>query len=489
MISEPLYFKFFLYTLSLYWFGAVSLAAFVKLVRREKTVPLAWMIFLGCIVVDLLVYACLILPYVTWERKDISFNEKYSVFPFPQHRKERLFFKDHFRYFRSSLYKQPTAADATYLSHFDSGRIAVSLSEVIDEIMDGGFSLYKDTLDLNIIDFIAKGKSNYGRWSVKQRFSYLNIFEIVVEDLLVNFHREDPAFSLEDYPFLVALKLNINQGYAALKDSRGVWIKKDEAVDLFRNIMDLNLDPRFQPKNIDLFMRVMIRQWRLYKKINVAGYVNYVWNYYTLPNVNTFVRLKNYDRLLAVFEKSITNSNLPLIRKAIKKSMAISHPLIQFFPKAFFVSRDVYFSLLEKGAIDSDLLYLEGGDDEKKEAGVNNLAVKKGEFSYEVISYGPNSLSLNYKVNSSGYLYFSDGYDRYWQADIDGIKAKVYRANAGFKAVKIPPGKHRVQFRYNPLFFRLSIWCYYLTVIFCLLFLAVKAAGTRNMNISKRASL
>lgn len=54
--------------------------------------------------------------------------------------------------------------------------------------------------------------------------------------------------------------------------------------------------------------------------------------------------------------------------------------------------------------------------------------------------------------NKPGYLYFADGYDKYWRA-----KVAVMRANLSFKAVALASGKHRVVFEYAPTKLRWAV--------------------------------
>jgi uncharacterized membrane protein YfhO len=43
-------------------------------------------------------------------------------------------------------------------------------------------------------------------------------------------------------------------------------------------------------------------------------------------------------------------------------------------------------------------------------------------------------------------------WDRYWSATIDGAATQILRTNLAYQGVFIPPGRHRVSFRYrNPL--------------------------------------
>jgi hypothetical protein len=49
-----------------------------------------------------------------------------------------------------------------------------------------------------------------------------------------------------------------------------------------------------------------------------------------------------------------------------------------------------------------------------------------------------------------GYLVLQDSFDRGWRVDVDGRPAPLLRANALYRAVRLPPGRHVVRFVYRP---------------------------------------
>ena len=54
-------------------------------------------------------------------------------------------------------------------------------------------------------------------------------------------------------------------------------------------------------------------------------------------------------------------------------------------------------------------------------------------------------------TTSAAYLYLADSYFPGWEAFIDGVPTKIYRANYAFRAVHLPPGMERtVLMRYTP---------------------------------------
>ncbi|MBF0480627.1 MAG: hypothetical protein HQK81_14530 [Desulfovibrionaceae bacterium] len=81
---------------------------------------------------------------------------------------------------------------------------------------------------------------------------------------------------------------------------------------------------------------------------------------------------------------------------------------------------------------------------------------------YHVTSFGPNHMSLNASVTSPGFLYYSDGFDRYWRVYVDNVEQAVVKCNLNFKCVYIEAGSHNIVFKYQPKFIIYGIICYFL---------------------------
>ena len=65
-------------------------------------------------------------------------------------------------------------------------------------------------------------------------------------------------------------------------------------------------------------------------------------------------------------------------------------------------------------------------------------------------SFGYNHLTVDTTLEGSepGWLYYADAADGEWTATVDGRPTPISTANLGFKALPLPPGTHRVEFRY-----------------------------------------
>jgi hypothetical protein len=64
--------------------------------------------------------------------------------------------------------------------------------------------------------------------------------------------------------------------------------------------------------------------------------------------------------------------------------------------------------------------------------------------------FGPNRVVVQATVDQPSYLVLDDFYQRGWSARVDGQPARVFIANALFRAVPLEPGAHTVDFRFEP---------------------------------------
>jgi hypothetical protein len=63
---------------------------------------------------------------------------------------------------------------------------------------------------------------------------------------------------------------------------------------------------------------------------------------------------------------------------------------------------------------------------------------------------GPNIVRVTATADQPSYLVLADFYQRGWTAQVDGQPARVFIANALFRAVAIEPGTHTIEFRFEP---------------------------------------
>jgi hypothetical protein len=67
-----------------------------------------------------------------------------------------------------------------------------------------------------------------------------------------------------------------------------------------------------------------------------------------------------------------------------------------------------------------------------------------------VAAYRRNSITLTVDAPRPGLLYASESFFGGWSALVNGASARILPANYAFRAVAVPPGRARIEFRYWP---------------------------------------
>ena len=75
-------------------------------------------------------------------------------------------------------------------------------------------------------------------------------------------------------------------------------------------------------------------------------------------------------------------------------------------------------------------------------------------------------IKLKIQTPNPGYLVLADNYYPGWKATVDGIQTKILNADVCFRAVRVPAGRHAIQFHYEPASFR---WGAYISICSALL--------------------
>ena len=73
----------------------------------------------------------------------------------------------------------------------------------------------------------------------------------------------------------------------------------------------------------------------------------------------------------------------------------------------------------------------------------------------KVLGYSANLIQLATTGQDAGFLVSSDSHHPDWHATIDGQQAPILLTNYAFRGLRVPAGKHRIEMRYEPAYFRL----------------------------------
>jgi hypothetical protein len=68
-----------------------------------------------------------------------------------------------------------------------------------------------------------------------------------------------------------------------------------------------------------------------------------------------------------------------------------------------------------------------------------------------IVSYRNTEVILEADSADGGWVVLNDLWHPWWVAEIDGRAAEILRANVLFRAVAVPPGRHRVRFVFRPI--------------------------------------
>ena len=127
-------------------------------------------------------------------------------------------------------------------------------------------------------------------------------------------------------------------------------------------------------------------------------------------------------------------------------------------PRAYFASRvcradshaDALRQFVSFERADGNAVILEGPEIEE---GVG----RPDPGAARIVEYESARVVCEVDARTSGYLVLLDSYYPGWRAYLEGKEAEILRANYAFRAVRVPEGKHRVEFVYRPRSFHAGL--------------------------------
>lgn len=83
--------------------------------------------------------------------------------------------------------------------------------------------------------------------------------------------------------------------------------------------------------------------------------------------------------------------------------------------------------------------------------------IKGFEGEVDDIKYSPNHVTVRTRQNGDGFLVLLDSYFPGWTVKVDGVEGRILQANHFFRAVKLGPGSHTVEFDFIPEGFKTGL--------------------------------
>lgn len=82
-----------------------------------------------------------------------------------------------------------------------------------------------------------------------------------------------------------------------------------------------------------------------------------------------------------------------------------------------------------------------------------------------VISFNINSVKVKVHNDQPGFLYYSDGFSRYWKVKEGEKYLQVFPANLAFKGVYLTRGEHILEWKFSPDHFKIALYLYTFGII------------------------
>jgi hypothetical protein len=83
----------------------------------------------------------------------------------------------------------------------------------------------------------------------------------------------------------------------------------------------------------------------------------------------------------------------------------------------------------------------------------------------KIVRYDNHVVTIQTSANDHGTLVLADSHYPGWKAYVDGKEMPILRANHFFRAVALSEGAHVVEFKYDPLSFKIGAWISVFTII------------------------
>jgi hypothetical protein len=95
-------------------------------------------------------------------------------------------------------------------------------------------------------------------------------------------------------------------------------------------------------------------------------------------------------------------------------------------------------------------------------------ATRQEKAGVSLTSWRNERIEIKTEAGGPSLVVISQAYYPAWKAYVDGMPAKIWRANYAFQAVQVPAGRHEVQLRYEDRKFLLGLWISSLGLVACL---------------------
>ncbi len=154
------------------------------------------------------------------------------------------------------------------------------------------------------------------------------------------------------------------------------------------------------------------------------------------------------DLLGVKFVLSLYELQSPKLTKVFEEGLTKVYENKDVLPRTFFVKKTIVIPHTQENI---NMLFASNfslrNNATVEEGNSKDISVGKS----NIISYKPNEVTIRTENTGEGFLVLSDTYYPTWHVQIDGVEAKLYRADYALRGVYVPKGNHVVRF-YDTLF-------------------------------------
>ncbi|MFN8454588.1 MAG: YfhO family protein [Anaerolineae bacterium] len=113
-------------------------------------------------------------------------------------------------------------------------------------------------------------------------------------------------------------------------------------------------------------------------------------------------------------------------------------------------------------------------------------APKQSDEPIEFVTYTPNYSKLKAQLSAPGLLIMSDIYYPGWNVYVDGVPIHLYAANLMMRGVPVAAGTHEIEFKYEPMSFRVGV---YISLATLIILVVVSIVDWKKRSANKRQSI
>lgn len=195
-----------------------------------------------------------------------------------------------------------------------------------------------------------------------------------------------------------------------------------------------------------------IADYQNFTGVDEVAPANRRWFTPVMPSFDSpFARLLGlrYVATSAPIETIDPNARAPRVRLVLREAEHYIYELPEPYPRVYVATRvkrvdrrEVFYGGIPDDVDFADTVMLDGAP--------APVSGERGTTRTRLVAYGTTRIVAEVETDRDGYVVLSDPYYPGWRAYVNGERRPLLRGNLIFRAVAVPAGRHRVEFRFEP---------------------------------------